>query len=337
MPEPDSFIVGVDLGGTNTQLALADAEANVLNQREFPTNSHEGPTAVLDRIAESIETLVGSNATIWAVGIGVPGQVDLANGTTKFLPNFPTHWRDIPVVAQLQTRLGCPVAMLNDARCATLGEMRFGHGKDRDITLALLTLGTGVGGGIAIDGRLRLGPIGSAGELGHQTILPNGPKCGCGNRGCLETLASGPAIAAHGIRLMRSGRAPQLHELVGGDIAKVTTREMKRAAEAGDTAVRDTIIDAANYIGIGVANIVTILHPDMVVLGGGVAEIGDLLIDHVRDIVRERIGMFPVNDLQIEKSLLGPNAGVMGAVALAQDTANRSTANSQSTNPQKDK
>jgi glucokinase len=168
-----------------------------------------------------------------------------------------------------------------------------------------------------VDGQLRLGPLGAAGELGHQTILPNGPRCGCGNDGCLETLASGPAITAQGVWLMLSGRAPQLYEIVAGDPGGVTPKEMTLAAEAGDTEVREALIRAARYVGIGVANVVTILHPDLVVLGGGVAEIGDLLFDTVREVVRNRVGMFPTGGVRIERSQLGADAGMLGGIALA--------------------
>jgi len=159
--------------------------------------------------------------------------------------------------------------------------------------------------------------LGAAGELGHQTILPDGPRCGCGNRGCLETLAAGPAIAAEGIRLMQSGLAPKLYELVEGDASRVTTREMAAAAQAGDKNVAETIVRAARYLGIGVANVVVVIHPDLVVLGGGVAQIGDLLFDTVRQTVRDCVGMFPTDGVTILPSALGENAGALGGIALA--------------------
>ena len=249
--------------------------------------------------------------------MGIPGLADLAAGVTRFLPNLPTQWRDAPVRDVLAPQIGCPVYLLNDVRMATLGELTYGHGRGRLDTMAFFALGTGIGGGVVIDGRLRLGPLGAAGELGHQTIVPDGPTCGCGNRGCLETLASGPAITAQGVWLLASGRAPRLHELVGGDPGAVTPREMALAAAAGDEAVREALIRAAEYLGIGVANVVTVLHPDLVVLGGGLAEIGPLLFDTVRETVRRRVCMFPVDNVRIEKSLLGDKAGALGGIALA--------------------
>jgi glucokinase len=183
--------------------------------------------------------------------------------------------------------------------------------------MAFFSLGTGIGGGLAIDGRVRLGPLGAAGELGHQTILPHGPLCGCGNYGCLETLASGTAMVAEGVRLMKIGLAPELHRRVAGDVGRVTPKEMAAAAQNGDDAVRDAITRAAGYLGIGVANVVTILHPDLVVLGGGVAEMGDILLEPVRSELQKRVGMFPTDGVRVERSMLGDKAGLLGAVALA--------------------
>jgi glucokinase len=235
---------------------------------------------------------------------------------TKFVPNLRTQWRDVPVRDYLMSEVGCPVYLLNDARAATLGELTFGHGS-KVRTMVFFALGTGIGGGVVVDGKLRLGPLGAAGELGHQTILPDGPRCGCGNYGCLDALASGPAMAAEGIRLLQTGQASKLNEMVHGDPSLVTPRTMADAAAAGDEAVSSALVRAAEYLGIGVANVVTALHPELVVLGGGVAGIGPLLLDTVRDAVRRRVRMFPVDDLRIEHSLLGSRAAVLGSIALA--------------------
>jgi glucokinase len=313
----DAVYAGVDLGGTNIECALARSDGRVLCSGRVLTRSHEGSAAVLERITELIRGLAAEIGTEpAALGMGIPGLADLERGSTKFLPNFPTHWRGVPVAETLAPEVGCPVYLLNDVRMATLGELVFGHGRSCR-TMAFFALGTGIGGGIVIDGRLRLGPLGAAGELGHQTVLPDGPRCGCGNYGCLETLASGPALAAEGVRLLLSGQAPELHRLVRGDASAVTPSGMAAAAEAGDLAAREAITKAARYLGIAAANVVTILHPDLVVLGGGVAAIGPLLFDTVRQTVRERVGMFPVDDIRIEPSLLGNKAGIMGGVALA--------------------
>jgi glucokinase len=307
----------VDLGGTNIAGIFAGGDGRVVCERKVPTQSHEGPEAVLNRVAQLVNGLAGeSGDRPVALGMGVPGLADLQRGVTKFLPNLPTQWRDVPVRDVLSPQVGCPVYLLNDVRMATLGELVFGHGRTAR-TMVFFALGTGIGGGVAVDGKLRLGPLGAAGELGHQTILPDGPRCGCGSHGCLEALASGPALAAEGVRLMLSGQAPKLHELVRGEASAVTPKEMAAAAEAGDLAIQEAIVRAAGYLGIAVANVVTILHPDLVVLGGGVAAIGPLLFDTVRRTVRERVRMFPTDDVEIKPSLLGEQAGALGGIALA--------------------
>ena len=296
---------GVDLGGTKIACALAGPDGQLVNEQTRPTESHEGPQAVIERIARLIAEL-GKPA---AVGLGVPGLVDAERGVTRFLPNLPTQWRDVPVAQILSSKLGCPVFLLNDARMATLGELKFGGGRGIQ-TMAMFTLGTGIGGGVVIDGKLRL----QGGELGHQTIIPDGPLCGCGNRGCLEALASGPAIAAEGVRLMKIGMAPKLRELIGGDVEKVTPLTM---ASAGDSAIDKAIARAARFVSIGVANVVTAIHPELVVIGGGVAGIGAPLFDAIRAGVRRRVRMFPADDVRIEPSALGEKAGLFGGVALA--------------------
>jgi glucokinase len=307
----------VDLGGTKIACALAGADGTVLMEERIATASHEGPAAVLDRVAALVGQLAARAAAHpAALGMGVPGLVDIRRGVTRFLPNLPTQWRDVPVAERLSVALGCPVFLLNDARMATLGEFAYGRGQAVD-TMAFFTIGTGIGGGIVIDGKLRLGPLGAAGELGHQTLQPDGPLCGCGSRGCLEVLASGPALVAEGVRLLQSGLAPVLFDLVSGNIAAVTPKEMGAAARSGDAAVCQAIQRAASWLGIGVANVITTRAPELVVLGGSVAALGDLLLDPVRAVVRERVRMFPTEDVRIERSLLEDKAGLLGGIALA--------------------
>jgi glucokinase len=317
MSRKAEIYASIDLGGTKIACALAAGDGRILREETVPTDAHEGPDAVLKRIADLTAKLAGAvGSQPAALGMGVPGLVDLKRGRTKFLPNLPTQWRDVCVRDILAPQVGCPVYLLNDVRTATLGELTFGHGREAG-TMVFFALGTGIGGGVAVDGKLRLGPLGAAGELGHQTVLPDGPLCGCGSRGCLEALASGPAITAEGVRLLLIGQAPKLYELVQGDFSLVTPKTMAAAAAAGDTGVRQAIVRAAEYLGIGVANVVVVLHPDLVVLGGGVAGIGSLLFDTVRETVRSRVRMFPVDDIRLERSLLGEKAGMLGGIALA--------------------
>lgn len=313
--------VSVDLGGTNIACSIADEAMELLGSSSTPTHSHLGPEGVIGRIGDAVEALSAEHGVKpVGLGMGVPGLAEIRTGRTLFLPNLPTQWREVEVAKPLSDRIGCPVSLLNDARMAALGELKFGAGKSiPNLTFAFFTIGTGIGGGIAIDGRLRLGPLGAAAELGHQTILPDGPLCGCGNRGCLETLASGTAIVGKGAWLVRSGRAPKLREMIEGDLNRLTPFLMVDAALAGDESVRDVIVEAATYLGIGVANVVTVIHPELVVLGGGVAKMGDLLFSTVREVVNSRIGMFPPESVRIEPSELGEQAGTWGGLALAVD------------------
>lgn len=306
----------IDLGGTKTAAMLADAEGAVLAERSIPTNSHEGAAAVLERAGRLVAELAAEcGGRPQALGVGLPGLVDRAAGVSLFLPNLPGNWRGVPAAAGLSAALGCPVYLLNDVRLAALGEMTFGRAQGVS-SFIFLALGTGIGGGAAVDGRLLLGTLGAAGEIGHQTLMPDGPLCGCGNRGCLEALASGPAVSAEGVRLALAGQAPHLLQLAGGDLARINPGLMSSAAER-DPAVKIALQRAYEYVGIGVANAVTILHPELVVLGGGMAELGAPLLDVVRAVVRERVRMFPVDDLRIGLSALGARAGLLGGIALA--------------------
>ncbi len=318
-----NVFASVDLGGTNIKCMLAQEDQTVVARDSRPTESHLGPEGVLDRIAGLVRDMSQkAGVKPAALAMGVPGLADLQNGVTKFLPNLPTNWRDVPVREILSPKLdGCPVYLLNDVRMATLGELVYGHGREAN-TMVFFALGTGIGGGVVVEKKLRLGPVGAAGELGHLCVLPDGPRCGCGARGCMETLASGPAITAEGVRVLLSGQAPRLYELVGGDPGKVTPKEMAQAAAEGDEAVRQAIVRAARFLGIGISQVVTTLHPDLIVIGGGVANIGDLLFDTVRETLRDRIRMMPVEDIRIERSKLGDEAGAWGGIALAARAGN---------------
>lgn len=307
---------GVDLGGTSIKCVLGDAQGQILCRRSIPTDSHAGPEDVLRRIGEAVKELTQEAGRVpKALGMGLPGLVDVPQGITRFLPNLTTHWIDVPAAQILSAQVECPVRLLNDVRMATLGELVYGRGKNVS-SMVFLAIGTGIGGGVVIDGKLRLGPMGAAGELGHQTIAPNGPPCGCGNHGCLETLASGTALAAAGIRLMLMGLAPNLHDLVEGDTNRVTSELMAQAAQH-DEPVLDAIMQAADSLAIGIANVMVTVHPELVVVGGGVANMGDLLFDRIRAQVRQRVKMLPPDSVRIEPSELGSHAGVMGSIALA--------------------
>ena len=312
----------IDLGGTKIAGALAAEDGQVLAQRIIATESHAGPPAVLARIARLIEDLAAEvGVRPLALGMGVPGLADLEQGVVKFLPNLPTQWREVPAGAHLAQALGCPVRLLNDVRMATLGELVYGYGGrgsgPMQGAMVFYALGTGIGGGLAIDGRLYLGPFGASAEVGHMTVVPDGPACSCGSRGCLEIYAAGPAITGQGVRLLLAGQTTCLYDLVEGRPERVNPAVMARAAALGDERVRAVLVQAAEYLGISVANAILMVHPRLVVLGGSVAEIGPLLFDTVRAAVAWRVGMFSAADVAIVPSQLGNRAGLLGGIALA--------------------
>ena len=333
------YHVGVDFGGTHIRVAASDAHGNWVATHRVQTRSELMPDGVIRRIGDAIETTLtridGFDSTHpfvpASIGIGVPGLVDIARGWVRFLPNLPTQWRDVPLGDRMGERFGCPVRLLNDVRTATLGQWRFGQWRfgrvDRDVqSMVYVSIGTGVGGGLVLDGQLRLGRLGAAGELGHQTIVADGPRCGCGNRGCLESVASGPAIAAEGVRMVAAGLAPKLNQIVRGDFNAINPQTMAEAA-GDDDAVNEALQRAFERIGIGLANVVTVIHPDLIVIGGGVSQIDYPYETIIATTIDERVRMFPTDDLPVVRSDLGDDAGLHGAIALAIDEGAASNAN----------
>ncbi len=314
------FTAGLDLGGTTTAGVLLDADGQVVAFAQIGTEAQRGPDAVLERMADLVRRLLAEAGTditqLDAIGIGLPGVLDLDRGATRFLPNLPGAWRDIPVVHRMEAHLGRPTFLLNDVRAFTLGELTFGVGRGVD-NLVCMAIGTGIGGGLAFGGRLYLGLDGTAGEVGHQTILPDGPRCGCGNNGCLEALASGPAIAGMGMKAVRQGLTTRIRDLAGGDLNRITPELIHEAAEAGDEVAAYIFERAGTYIGIAVANLITICSPQMVIIGGGVAQAGDWLLNPIRCTVQQRARVTPIEKVQIVQAGLGTRAGVMGAAQWA--------------------
>jgi glucokinase len=307
----------VDFGGTKVAAVIAGARGNIVAEGVIPTLAGDGPAQAVERTCRLLDDLCHAHSChILAVGIGLPGLVDRGTGTIVFLPNLPPQWGGFRIAEAFASRSYTHVALLNDARMAALGEYTFGPaGGAQD--MLFVTVGTGIGGGLVLDGRLRLGAFGAAGEVGHHTILPDGVPCSCGSRGCLETLVSGPALATAGRALMREGRAPRLSELVAGDPDKVNATRMAAAARSGDQEVAGAIRVAAEYLGVGIANAVTISAVRTVVIGGGLSVLGDLLLEPVRREVRQRVRMFPGEVVQISCSTLGEKSGALGGVALA--------------------
>ena len=326
MVQPIHFI-GVDLGGTTLTAAVVDVvSGQVLGRHQIPTLAKEGHDAVMVHMAGLIHTVISdaglSQADVGGVGIGAPGVLDLERGLTLFLPNLPGNWPNVPLKATIEVGVELPTHLLNDVRCFTLGEKTFGAGRDVD-TLVCLAIGTGIGGGVVVNGQLHLGIGGTAGEVGHQIIDPYGPPCGCGSWGCLEAFASGPAITAMALKAITQGLTTGIAEIVDYDLNKVTPEVVCQAALAGDSIAKDIYERAGFYIGVGVANLITLLSPQMVVIGGGVAQAGDLLFDPIRRTARERVQVILIERVQIVPAQLGTDAGLIGAAVWASLQATR--------------
>lgn len=320
-----SKVVGIDLGGTKIAAVLLDAASgSVLADVVIPTEGKRGPDAVIERMAitarEVAEKANVPLTDVMAVGVGVPATIDLEAGLTLMLPNLPGSWVRKPVAPMLNERLGRPVFLINDARAFTLAEATLGAGRGAR-TVACFTLGTGIGGGIAIDGRLHLGMIGSAGEFGHQTIAWDGPPDGSGAPGGLESLCSGPAIAAMGAKAVMQGWQTQIGALAGYDLNKITPETVARAAEAGDAIAQEIMHRAAECLAAGIGNVLIILAPDRVVIGGGVAKLGDILLAPMRESLKKRVTTLPMDQVQIVHAALGGDAGAIGAALWAYQRA----------------
>ena len=287
--------LGLDLGASNVKwavLELAGGEWSTLDRGQFPTSATDGADAVIERMADAAERARGDRPDLASVGVGVPGLFDAAGGVTTFLPNLPPDWERRPVAGPMRARLGLPVRLINDARAFGLAELRLGAGRGCD-TMVGLALGTGVGGVVVVGGEVRFGHDGTGGEVGHQTLQPEGPPCTCGNTGCLEAIAKADAVAA----------------ACGTDSAE----EAVVAARRGDERAVAGLAEIGRWLGIGIANLVVVLNPDRVVLGGGVAGAGELLIDPIRDEVRRRVHVTNLDAVEIVTAELGTWAGAIGA------------------------
>lgn len=300
---PGSLHLGLDLGVTNIKWAVLrrrGSDWSTVSTGQVPTHADEGSEAVVARMAATAREAMAAHGQVVSLGVGVPGLYDPEAGVTEFLVNMPGRWRGVPVVPPLRAMLGLPVALINDARAFGLAELRLGAARGMRSMIGM-TLGTGVGGVIAIDGRVLQGHKGTAGELGHQSIDPDGPWCNCGTRGCVEAYC----------------RADQIAHACGTE----TVEEAVAAAHAGDRRAIDGLGQTARYLGIGIANAIILVNPERVVLGGGVAAAGPLLLDAIRDEVQRRVHVTAWEDIDIVPASLGTFAGAIGAGVHGAETA----------------
>lgn len=309
-------ILAVDLGGTKIRSAIALPDGKILSFREYLTQAVNGPDEVIRRMVSAInDILMRTNVRIndlQGVVIASAGILDVKNGIVTASPSLP-GWHNIPLRNSLRERLGVDIHLINDANAAALGEHRFGAGKGLS-NLIYLTVSTGIGGGIVIDGELYTGSDGCAGEIGHMVIEADGPQCNCGSFGCLEVLASGTAIAREMQRRIAEGGKSSLNEFAKCGVGNVTAEMVTMAARQGDTVACEVVDKAAYYLGIGIANVINIFNPEIVVIGGGVSKMGELLLKPTRKVVKQRAFELPAGRVRIVRSRLGDTAGIIGAV-----------------------
>ena len=318
------WIIGVDLGGTNIvvgALPMDGGDGEVLALRSVPTEAIRGAKFVVDRIVglisevrdETLSRYGGVPEDFAGIGIGSPGPLDRSTGTVINTPNL--GWRNFPLRDLIANAAGLPATLDNDANCATYGEWWLGAGRNVD-TLVGLTLGTGIGGGIVLNGEIFHGVSDAAGEIGHMTIDSTGRRCKCGNYGCLEAYASGPAIAHRAMEGIEAGTESLLPALVDGRLEAISAATVYEAVVLGDPFANEVMRDTAKFLGAGVANIMNILNPEMVVIAGGVTRAGDHLFVPLRAEVRRRAFKSAEERCQIVSGRLPGTAGVIGAAAV---------------------
>ena len=287
--------LGLDLGATNLKWTVVERDGDLwrsLDRGQVPTVVSGGPDAIVAQLGDMGAAAMAAWPGVETAGVGIPGLYDPKAGVTRFLVNIPGPWDGHPVAGPVSAVLGVPVALINDARAFGLAELRLGAARGAS-SMVGLTLGTGVGGVIAIDGKVHQGHEGTAGEIGHQTIDPDGPSCNCGNHGCLEAFA----------------RADRIAEACG----TATAAEAVERAQAGDRRALEGLERVGRYLGIGIANMIVVISPDRVVIGGGVAAAGELLLASARDEIRRRVRTTAISEVELVIAELGTWAGAIGA------------------------
>jgi len=317
--EPELPVLAIDLGGTKIITAIISVKGQMIAKDYYPTLASEGPRAVIERIFSAIDRLLGLRnidpSQLHSISIAAAGAIDMEKGIITLSPNLP-GWSNISLRDIVKERYKVDTFLINDASAAVIGEHRLGAGKGTH-NLIYITVSTGIGSGIIVDGKLYSGSSGAAGEIGHTTIDVNGPKCSCGNFGCWEMLGSGTAVAKEAVKRISRGERSSLIEMVGGKIENITAETVGTAAQAGDSLASEVISRAATYLGISMVNLVNIFNPEMIIVGGGMAKMGDLLLNPARQVVRERAFQLSARAVRIVPTRLGDDAGVLGAAIFA--------------------
>lgn len=313
------LLIGVDIGGTKMAAALVTARGQVLRRHRLPTPAQQGPQAVIDALCQAIEQVRGDTEMrqVSGLGVGVPGPYDSKLQVLSSSPQL-AGWHNVPLKQMLQDRLGTPTFVDNDANAAALGEHRFGAGIGTR-HMIYITVSTGIGSGLILDGKLYTGASGAAGEVGHMTVDVNGPRCKCGNWGCWEAVASGTALAREAVRRLEAGAESRILELAGGDLEQVKAEVVFAAFQQGDRLAQSLIERAGYYLGVGLASLINIFSPELIVIGGGLSHMGEALLGPAESVARQRAFALSASGARIVPAKLGDDSGVLGAVALARE------------------
>lgn len=311
--------IGIDVGGTNVKIALVDKSGKIIYSNSVPTYAKMGYEYTVNNIKQAIKDLMKETNTIAkdidGIGFDFPGQVDYKTGVVKLAPNIP-GWVNVPIAQMIEEEFHIPTRIDNDVRCAALGEMKFGAGKGCE-NFVCITVGTGIGSGLVVNGQLVRGASNAAGEIGHIKLqMKDGLICGCGDTGCLEAYASGPSIVAMAQDYIKGGKSTKFREMAAAEGGEITPYMVAKAAEAGDPVAKRIFAIVGEYIGIGLTSVINLLNPEKVIIGGGVAEAGDLLLDPIRKTIKERAMVVAGSAVEIVPAQLGNSAGVIGASML---------------------
>lgn len=316
-----SYAIGIDIGGTKLAAGLFEQDGTLQARLHLPTGAHCRPAQVVEAAVHAVEALLIETGLardeIEGVGVGCAGHIDFHRGLVLTNSNLP-DWDCHPLRDMLQARLGLPVLLDNDANCAAWGEFRLGAGRDAR-HMCYLTFSTGCGMGIVIDGRLYRGATGTAGEIGHTVVNPEGPRCSCGRRGCLMSYACGMALDQMARDCIECGEETLLKELCGECPEQVKAEQVAEAARRGDALALRLLETAGRYFGIGLSTVVQVLNPDTIVIGGGLAHIGPMLLDPCQRALNENINPVLVGSAQVKLSALWNDAGLLGAGLLVWD------------------
>jgi len=330
---PKIGLVGaIDMGASHLSIALADFTARIVQEAEFPFDIKDGPEACLAYADKKLNELLKSQGLklydLLAVGLGVPGPVITEMGMVVAPPIMP-GWDHYPILSTLEKMWGCHVTLNNDAELGALGEWAYGVGRGEK-NVAYIKVGSGIGAGLILNNQIYGGTTGAAGEIGHLTVDENGPLCNCGNHGCLEAFAGGHAIAKQGQTLVKSGKKTILSEL---PLDSITAHEVIEAAQRGDLYTQEILQRAGTFIGIAIAGLVNLFNPSIVILGGGVAQVGDILTNPIRQAVHERAMRASEQSVRITTGMLGRRALLIGATVQAINIAIHIAAENKNVSP----